>query len=116
MLCTYVIVNFMRISPDVLELLQMVAYNQPSNTCTLTPAHPVSVMDVDDSAHKVTSSLPLVPEDVQSFPSMFLIRDKVSRVISSQQKTKNVLLLVFFVKLVCMNSSLYAHNDTRDDA
>lgn len=76
------------IFPDVLRLLQMVDYNEPSNACRLTPAHPVSVMDVDDRAHKVTSSLPLVPEDIQSSPSMFLIKDEVSHVISSQQKNK----------------------------
>lgn len=37
-----------------------------------TSANPVSVVDVDHSADKVTSSLPFLPEDIHSFPSIFL--------------------------------------------
>lgn len=62
------------ICPGVLKLLHTTVYNKPSQTFSLTAADPVSIMDVDNRAHKVTPSLPLLPEDIQSFPCMFLTR------------------------------------------
>lgn len=50
---------------------------------SLTPANPVSIVDVDHGADKVTSSLPFFPEDVHSFPSVFLHRCRLNNFLDT---------------------------------
>lgn len=50
---------------------------------SLTPANPVSVVDVDHCADKVTTSLPLFPEDVHSFPRVFLHRCRLNNFLDT---------------------------------
>lgn len=73
---------------EVLKHLHMAVYDK-LKICRLTPADPVSIMDVDDCAHKVTSSLPLFPEDIQSFPCMLLMRTENKLHMSLCQKNKH---------------------------
>lgn len=47
---------------------------------SLTPAHPLLVVDVDDGAHQVTSLLPPLPQDVQSLTSIRLERERKENV------------------------------------
>lgn len=69
-------------------------------------------MDVDDCAHKVASSLPLLPEDIQSFPCMLLMRiikkkKKKFHHVEAEVKTTNT---VCIVRLPCLLVCINYHN------